>query len=236
MTSNSLPFADLYHVGPHKTASTSIHRYILPLFDSAEILRATDGPVWGHKVAPVIPQKDVPLLYTNESLIGSIYEPSTKAIKEIKKINPRAKILIVRREKHSWARSLYCLSVKGGEALCFRDFCGKLTSTGKLDIDRTIQDCEDILPGQVTVLPFETVVSDPQAVLGIIADTLNLAEPQIHGDLPRLKQSAGDLTTMAMRLRNSRPTGNIFCEILLTICKIIDQITLRKIRIFRYPN
>ena len=236
MTRNSLPFADLYHVGPHKTASTSIHRYILPLFDSVEILRATDGPVWGHKVATVLPQKGIPLLYTNESLIGSIYEPSVKAIKEIKIVNPNAKILIVRRDKRSWARSLYCLSVKSGETLCFRDFCRKLISTGKLDIDRTIQDCEEILPGQVTVLPFETVVFDPQAVLGIIADTLNLPEPKFHGDLPRLKQSPGDLTTIAMRLRNSRTTGKIFFELLTTICRIIDRTTPKPIRIFRYRN
>jgi hypothetical protein len=184
---NSLPFADLYHVGPHKTASTSIHRYILPLFNSVEILRATDGPVWGHRVVPLLPQKGVPLLDTNESLIGSICEPSVKAIREIKAVNPNAKILIVRRDKRSWARSLNCLSVKGGETLCFRDFCRKITSTGKLDIDRTIRGCEEILPGQVIVLPFETLVFDPQAALGIIADALSLAEPKFYGDLPRLK-------------------------------------------------
>ena len=119
MSRQSLPFADLYHVGPHKTASTTIHRFLFPLFKNAEVLKAIDGPVYGHEVIPVASQKGIPLIYKNESLLGSIYEPSTKAIDEIKSINPNAKLLIVRRETPEWATSLYRQSVKGGETLCF---------------------------------------------------------------------------------------------------------------------
>ena len=125
---------------------------------------------------------------------------------------------------------------KGGETLRFQKFCRKLHSTGKLNIEKTIQECERILPGQIVVVDFDTVVSDPQAILKIIATTLNLDEPIFRGNLPRLKQSAGDLTVIAMRLRNSRPTRKVFFELLITICKIIDKITLRKIRIFQYTN
>lgn len=236
MSRQSLPFADLYHVGPHKTASTTIHRFLFPLFKNAEVLKAKDGPVYGHEVIPVAPQKGIPLIYTNESLIGSIYEPSTIAIEEIKQINPNAQILIVRREVHGWATSLYRQSIKGGETLRFQEFCRKLHSTGKLNIEKTIQEFERILPGKIIVVDFDTVVSNPQAILKIIADTLNLDEPIFRGHLPRLKRSAGDLTIMAMRLQNSRPTGKVFFELLVTICRIIDKITLRKIRIFQYTN
>ena len=233
MPSETLPYADLYHVGPHKTASTSIHRYILPLFENAAILKADDGPVWGHTVIPITPQFGKPLIYTNESLLGSVYEPSTKAIEEIKKISPNAKILLVRRDISSWAVSLYRQSVKSGETLGFRAFCEKLRATGKLDIDKTIRDCEKILPGQVTVLPFETVISDPQAILGIIANTLNLPEPQFHGDLPRLKTSPGDITTIAMRLQNLNPDHPILFRFLTLMCRRLDQLILRKIRLNR---
>ena len=236
MTRKSLPFADLYHVGPHKTASTSIHRFILPLFERAVVLKSKHGPVYGHTVAAVVPNTDKPLIYTNESLVGSIYEPSTIAIEEIKQINPNAQILIVRREVSGWATSLYRQSVKGGETLRFQEFCEKLHTTGKLNIEQTIRECEKILPGQITVLDFDTVVSDPQTALKIIAATLNLDEPKFDGNLPRLKQSAGDLTVIAMRLHNSRSIGKIFFQLLITICRIIDSLTKRKIRIFQYAN
>jgi hypothetical protein len=98
VTRKSLPFADLYHVGPHKTASTAIHQYLLPLFKNAEVLKAKDGPVYGHEIIPSTSHEDKPLIYTNESLLGSIYEPSTTAIEEINKINPNAQIIIVRRD------------------------------------------------------------------------------------------------------------------------------------------
>ena len=236
MTRKTLPYADLYHVGPHKTASTSLHRYLLPLFKNAEVLKAIDGPVYGHEVIPVASQKGIPLIYTNESLVGSIYEPSTTAIEEIKHINPNAQILIVRRELSGWATSLYRQSVKGGETLRFQEFCRKLHTTGKLNIEQTIRECEKILPGQITVLDFDTVVSDPQTTLKIIAATLNLDEPKFDGNLPRLKQSAGDLTVIAMRLHNSRSVGKVFFQLLITICRIIDSLTKRKIRIFQYAS
>ena len=236
MSRQSLPFADLYHVGPHKTASTTIHRFLLPLFKNAEVLKAIDGPVYGHEVIPVASQKGIPLIYTNESLVGSIYEPSTIAIEEIKQINPNAQILIVRREVHGWATSLYRQSIKGGETLRFQEFCRKLHSTGKLNIEKTIQECERILPGKIIVVDFDTVVSDPQAILKIIAATLNLDEPIFRGNLPRLKQSAGDLTVIAMRLRNSQPTGKIFFQLVIFISRMIDNITGRKICIFRYRS
>ena len=236
MSRQSLPFADLYHVGPHKTASTTIHRFLFPLFENAEVLKAKDGPVYGHEVIPVAPQKGIPLIYTNESLIGSIYEPSTIAIEEIKQINPNAQILIVRREVHGWATSLYRQSIKGGETLRFQEFCRKLHSTGKLNIEKTIQEFERILPGKIIVVDFDTVVSDPQAILKIIATTLNLDEPIFRGNLPRLKQSAGDLTVIAMRLRNLHPTGKIFFQFIIFISRMIDSITGRKICTFRYRS
>ena len=129
MSRQSLPFADLYHVGPHKTASTSIHRYLLPLFNNAEMLQAIDGPVYGHKIVAVTSHENRPLIYTNESLVGSIHELSTTAIEEIKHINPNAQIVIVRRDTFDWATSLYRQSVKDGETLKFREFCRKLHST-----------------------------------------------------------------------------------------------------------
>jgi len=232
----SLPLADLYHVGPHKTASTSLHRYLLPLFKNAEVLKAKHGPVYGHEIIPVTTQDGKQLIYTNESLLGSIYEPSTKAIDEIKSINPNAKLLIVRRETPEWATSLYRQSIKGGETLRFQEFCRKLHSTGKLNIEKTIQECEKILPGQIIVVDFDTVVSDPQAILKIIATTLNLDEPIFRGNLPRLKQSAGDLTVIAMRLRNLHPTGKIFFQFIIFISRMIDSITGRKICTFRYRS
>ena len=87
------------------------------------------------------------------------------------------------------------------------------------------------MPDQITVLDIDTVVSEPQIILTIIAVALDLDVPTFPRHLPRLKQSAGDVTVMAMRLHKSRSARKVFPRF-ITICSIIDQGTLKRVSIF----
>ncbi len=116
--------------------------------------------------------------------------------------------------------------------LIFESSIGSFAQQENLILNRLLKNVRRYCPAKITVLDFDTVVSEPQTILKIIAATLNLGVPGFPGHLPRLKQSAGDLMIMAMRLHNSRSTGKVFLRFLITICRIIDRGTLKKIRIF----
>lgn len=187
--------ACLYHVGPHKTASTFIQKRILPLIsDEVSIYKhGDDNP------------KGVICVQSNEGLLGEFDNVDFQYMYKIRKVNPTAFILIVKRDMYSWSKSLHKFYVKKGGFLAYKKFCQQRNIIDRLNIDGTITALEEVFPNRVLVVDFDQLINDPQSALDIICNVLNINRRTITHNLKPARVSEDGFTINVVRVFNRFP-------------------------------
>jgi len=130
-------------VGPHKTGTTFRQKFLYPYIDEINYL--------GHRINIELiifkdfNKKNKKILISNENLSDWSYLPNHNAVKErnnaiknIKKLFPNANIIICKRKRNKWIKSLYKQYIWSGGILSYKNWLNSMESN-VFDLDDYIR-------------------------------------------------------------------------------------------------
>jgi hypothetical protein len=172
------------HVGLPKTATTFLQRLVFPKMDINYISINSE-----HTINYIINSKirdDKINLISDEELYGDVFSmknmDSGKVIaKRLRKLYPKAKIIVVLREKEAWTKSLYKQFMRNPQRAIlvnnYDQWYENFFNHKSLDFNGYIKVLKSLF-NDVLILNFEELKKDNKNFVSKIADFMNVPMPE----------------------------------------------------------